>query len=97
MKKKGAKELSDLLDLIFETSIVFVKHLKDGVDWTDVVSILTEICASEDFRDKIAKASKGASEIPAEIKEMGLPESMLITGKILPFITELVETLSDEK
>lgn len=94
-KNPAASELYDYLDLIFDTTIIIAKHLKDGAQFADIIRILSEIFGDSEFRKRFHKAIDGTGKIPAEIAEMDVSDSIALAMKILPFVPRLIAELQD--
>lgn len=95
--KKGLRELSELLDMLFDLSLTIAKELKDGFQLSDILSVINKIFGDKEFRDKLTKAVDGASGIPAEIKKMGVDESIGLAMKVLPYVPKIADAFSDEQ
>lgn len=89
----GIKETSEMLVGVNEVTLVFVKHLKDGVQLGDFAAFWSEFQNNAEFKAKVQAAYEGASAVPSEAGDLDLSEGMQLAGIQLSYLPRIVEAL----
>lgn len=87
----GIEELKAVQIAANELSIFLINQLKDGIQLTDAVAVFEKIVSDADFKAKILAAAEGISKVPAEIKDLTLPEAAELITIQISYVPKLVE------
>jgi hypothetical protein len=68
------KELNEAFCGLAELGLVVVGEVKDGLQASDVVGIISKVKASPEVSAALVEAVKGIQLVPAEIKGAGLSD-----------------------
>jgi hypothetical protein len=70
----GIKETKEVLEAVNELACVIIKHVRDGVQFTDVPAIILELVSSDSFRTTLTKAIENVTQVPGEIADLDVSE-----------------------
>lgn len=85
-QNKGIVELSQMLDGLAVIAIAAKKVMADGkVDLKDLSVAMNLVSDST----VLLEAIKGASEIPAEVKDLSMEEIQMIVAKVLAIASQI--------
>lgn len=89
--KLGTGSLRIIVRLVDLIVLRLGEELKNGFQWTDIVSFMTAIGPSKELQDLI----KSAKEIFPEARDLDLPESMELLVIVLMSIPKYIEAFKD--
>lgn len=75
-EKKGIKETKELVTGVCTLAPILVKVAKDGVQATDALEVYKEITSKPEVMEAIMTAYSNATEIPAELADIDLAETV---------------------
>ena len=88
---EGIKEVKELIEAVMEVGLVLVEEFSDGVQLSDVWSIISRLKDSDKYRDSIGRAYDGASKIPAELKDVNGEEAIDLAMTMLPYLPKMLK------
>jgi hypothetical protein len=89
----GIEETKEVLIAANEIGLVVVKHVKDGVQATDIPAIVVELFNSDDFKQAIAKAVENVTLVPKEIADISLAEGLELAKEQIAYVPKLLAAL----
>ena len=91
--KIGIEETKEVLIALDEISLLILGQIKDGIQLSDVVSIITKVLASEELKSALSRAVVGISNIPAELKDIDLSEGIELIKTEIAYVPKFLEAL----
>ena len=85
------KNTKEVLVAANEIGLVVAAALKDGAQLADVMLVVGKIMG--DLQDKVGHAISGASDVPAEIKDIGVSEVVELVSIQLEYVPKFVAAL----
>lgn len=89
MEKQEVKEVRELLVGVMELAVLIAERLKDGFQTDDVMHLFLKIQSDPVF----VEAFKNLKEVPNEVKDLDVSESVELILVMLPYIPKLVDML----
>lgn len=89
----GIIETKEVMIAANEIALVVVKHVKDGVQATDIPGIVVELFNSDDFKQAIARAVENVTLVPKEVADISLTEVMDLAKEQLAYVPRLLAAL----
>jgi len=93
MNEHGIKETKEVLIAVNELALIIIKHVKDGVQVSDIPAIAVEMFRNEAFKDAIANAVKDIAMVPAEVKDINVEEGLELAKEQISYLPRLLEAL----
>jgi hypothetical protein len=93
MSTHGIEETKEVLVASNELTLVVLKHIKDGVQVSDVPAIVTDLIASDSFKIALVAAITNITQVPAEIKDLDFTEGMELAKVQLAYVPKILEAL----
>ncbi len=88
---KPIKETKELLQGLLALTCVCAEVLKDGVSVQDLVDGFVKINADAAKKASVEQALAGISEVPAEIKDISLAESLELAAVLIVELPKVLE------
>jgi len=85
------KNTKEILVAANEIGLVVAQALKDGAQMSDVMIVVGKIMG--DLQGKVGAAISGASEVPAEIKDISVNEVVELVALQLEYVPKFVNVL----
>jgi len=85
------KNTKEILVAANEIGLVVAQALKDGAQMSDVMVVVGKIMG--DLQGKVGAAISGASEAPAEIKDISVNEVVELVALQLEYVPKFVNVL----
>jgi len=85
------KNTKEILVAANEIGLVVAQALKDGAQMSDVMVVVGKIMG--DLQGKVGAAISGASEVPAEIKDISVNEVVELVALQLEYVPKFVNVL----
>lgn len=79
----GIKETKELVTGAFGLGALLYARFKDGVQTEDIVVILDKIKNDPELAAALVAAYNGANEVPHEVKDLSVGESIELAGHVL--------------
>lgn len=89
----GTKETKEAVLAVLKLAPILVKQFKDGVQGSDVVELYAKIMGNEEVKAAILAGYEGYQQVPDEVKDLSLAETIDLVIAILPEIQKLIEEL----
>lgn len=89
----GVTETKEVLVALNELALVVIKHVKDGVQVSDIPAIITDLMGSDAFKLALVSAVEGITKVPNEIKDVDFLEGMELAKTQLVYVPKLLEAL----
>ena len=93
MNEHGIKETKEVLVAVNELALIIIKHVKDGLQVSDVPSIALEMFMNEAFKDAIANAVNNISLVPEEVKDLSVEEGLELAKEQISYLPRLLDGL----
>jgi hypothetical protein len=93
MSQVGIEETKEVLIALDELSLVVLKQIKDGLQISDLATIVMTVLASDEIKAVLSRAVAGISQVPAEIKDVDFSEGMLLIKEELAYIPKFISVL----
>jgi hypothetical protein len=84
------KELKEVLGGLISIAGLLAEEFKDGVQATDFLQIVTKIQANEALKAKLLEAYNGIDQVPSEVKDLSVAETVDIMAHIGPELFKLI-------
>ncbi len=84
--ESGIKETEQALIGCCEVAKLVIERISDGIQFRDVTEIISTITRNEDFREKVALAVDGVSNIPEEVVDIDLKEATELSKILLDYL-----------
>jgi len=85
------KNTKEILVAANEIGLVVAQALKDGAQMSDAMVVVGKIMG--DLQGKVGAAISGASEVPAEIKDISVNEVVELVALQLEYVPKFVNVL----
>jgi hypothetical protein len=93
--EKGIKETKEMLLGVFAIVEALGPILKDGFQaGKDLPAMFVEFQSNDELRSKITAAVEKANEVPLEMKDLSLKETIELLTAILPEVTKVIDAWS---
>ena len=90
--EKGIKETKEALVGFIKLSAMLAHEFKDGIQATDIAPIVVKM-QSEPLRSALLDAYNGIEEVPSELKDVSLGESLSLIPELIDALGELVQAV----
>jgi hypothetical protein len=84
------KETKETLIGILTLARLLAEEFKDGAQVTDVAVVLAKISASEELKTKMLEAYNGIENVPSEVRDLTVYESLDLLATAIPEFVSLV-------
>ena len=91
MQKLGIKETEEAFVGVMELSLFLIQQLKDGAQTSDFFAIWEKWRDDEQFRVLIQTAYDGIQQVPAEMDDISLEETIKLVTLVAAYIPRLVD------
>lgn len=95
--KYSVKETKELISGVCKTSIVLYSQFRDGVQVADFGGLLNIIQGRPDLQQALLDAYNGADDIPAEMGELDLVDSLELAKHAASEGIELAKAIIEEQ
>lgn len=92
-EKLGIKETKEALVGVNELSLKLCEVFKDGAQISDVAELWDKLKNDPEASSKLMAAYQGASQIPAEIKDLDLGEGAELAVVQISYVPKFIEAL----
>lgn len=89
----GVKELKEALVAVNELAIFLAERMKDGAGVDDAMALYSKLASDEAFKAKMMAAYDGIAMVPAEIKDITLPEGIELAMLQVQYVPGLLAAL----
>ena len=90
---QGIKETREMIVAILEIAILLASRFKDGMQLDDATAIFDAIKNDEEFKAKIIAGFDNYKLIPAEVKDIGMLESIELASLFIRYMPSIIFAL----
>jgi hypothetical protein len=87
------KETEEALVAVNALSILLIKLFRDGIQFSDFTELYSKIMADDEFRGRMKEAYQGIQNVPAELRDLDLEETIKLTSLQLKFLPEIIDAI----
>lgn len=87
------KETKELVIAFLEIASLLAVEFKDGIQANDFADLYSKISSNEDLKSKLIAAYNDIDKIPAEIKDLTIPESLDLLMAAAPELIGLFKAI----
>lgn len=88
-KKHDVRNIKELIDAAFESVEVYKELSKDGLDFSDAITLGSKLVSDARFRGVYTKAIEGIDLVDDEAKEIDLAE----VGELVTYIIAKIQVM----
>jgi len=90
---RSIKETKEMLAAVLDCVCILMKLLIDGAQLRDVAELWDLIQINGEFRTKLTDAYEGSRQIPAELRDLDLTESLVLAQMVLVKLPDILAAM----
>jgi hypothetical protein len=91
----GVKESVDVINAAGSVGAAVLKVFKDGVQFSDLTELYSQVVANEEVRNAILEAYNGVSAVPTELGEVDMEDGLELAKAGLDQVPKFLSALKE--
>jgi hypothetical protein len=87
----GALETKEMLIAVNKLGVLICSLVADGIQFSDLPTLINELMVNKELKDSIAKAIENASKIPSELSNSDIIDKLGLAQVMISFIPQYLD------